>query len=159
MKVLNRDYQCPTCNAKSTVETNHIGEIYSGCKYCGNGVLYCIEPEAIKERDALPYIETTLHYYRFSIHIESQKKEYLALRKVLTKQGLHVFDSLSMNTNSMKAYKDHGVVKLYTGQVFDNQWISDVGRVHDWAETIYPNKDIKEGYYLIITNQMKEAKV
>ena len=40
--------------------------------------------------------------------------------------------------------------KVYNKDTFENQYITDKGRLFNWFEEVVPNKDIKVGYYLYI---------
>lgn len=59
---------------------------------------------------------------------------------------------------------ESGVVELDTKHLFSNQWNTlpmDGGngyRVFDWYEEAAPNRSLKRGHYLIITDEMAEAR-
>lgn len=114
-------------------------------------------------------MKTIMHYYRFNLDKEDEKKEYKALCKKLIGMGLKLFDSVSFNHS--KWYKeaikplDGQEIELETDYLFDNQWntasctTSDDGlRVFDWAEAIYSNRDVREGQWLEQTDEMKEER-
>ncbi len=42
------------------------------------------------------------------------------------------------------------VIDIFRPSTFEGQYITSVGRLHDWYEVIFPNKDIKSGYFLHI---------
>ena len=111
-------------------------------------------------------LKTKLHYYRFDISQLDQKKEYLKLKNLLESKGYKLFDSIG--PDDYEWYKkiifllNNETIELETNYIFNNQWnttpilnISEHGiRVMDWAEAIYPNRKIKEGYYLEMTSEM-----
>ena len=50
-------------------------------------------------------------------------------------------------------------IELETSCLFSNQWNTACGkRVFDWYEAIYPNRKIKEGHYLDITDEMRQIR-
>jgi len=110
--------------------------------------------------------KTILHYYRFALDKADEREQYFALCKIL-EDDLHLkkFDSISPEHS--KWYRESIVplngetIELETKFLFDNQWntaptkTSDNGlRVFDWAEAIYPNRDIREGQWLEQTDEM-----
>ena len=105
-----------------------------------------------------PKIETTLHTYRFNIYKLEEAKAYHKLCKQLRADKNR---GRWMNCISMPKTREQrdnpikpGPVTLETSHIFDNQWNSETHRVFDWYEEIYPNKDIKEGHYLEMTDEM-----
>lgn len=152
MKIQDRLYYCPVCNTESTHQTNHEGEIYVTCKVCKAGVLY------FKGGDLGEYIETKIHGYRFNIDNPDEREVYLSLKDSL--DGRKCFDARhEPGATDLKILGQQDIVRLYTRQIFDNQWISNFGRLHDWFEAIYPNKKIKEGYYLDMTPEMETLRI
>lgn len=112
-------------------------------------------------------MKTTLHYYYFNLPKES--KEYEKLCKTLRSRGLALFDSFSPSQSKFYQEKikplNGCTIELDTEYIFSNQWntkptsTSESGlRVFDWAEAIYPNRSIKEGYYLDLTDEMKHIR-
>jgi len=150
MKITIKKYHCPTCGQESNHNTNHYGEIYSGCKNCGGSVLYCIEDEGYKERDSMSQKWVRIHFYRFDIGESAQKEAYKALKKTLESQGRKKFKSI-VSYKYMEELRLGAVLfKAYNPETFDNQYITDKGRLFNWFESYVPNKDIKSGYYLYI---------
>ena len=41
------------------------------------------------------------------------------------------------------------VVEIREPKTFEGQFISNVGRIHNWYERYIPNKNLKIGYYII----------
>lgn len=157
-KISDKKYQCFACKNIETHSTNHFGEIYCTCKKCGASSMQCIEPEAIAERANRSLIVTKLHKYRYDLKDTKQRKEYLALNVELKSKGYKLFDCIS---EAKSTYWNHlpPEIKIEIDFVFDNQWNSSVGRVHDWYESIYTtNKDYKEGYWLELTEEHAKAR-
>jgi len=87
----------------------------------------------------------------------------------LRDRGLVKFDCLppsyekkEKHLDKIKELDKRGMIELDTKHMFSNQWNTPETslnlRVFDWFEYIYPNKSIKEGYYLIITDEIKELR-
>ena len=108
-----------------------------------------------------------LHYYYLTIDNKEGEDNYLKLQKDLTSKGYQLFDSVIMNHG--KFYKDKirpldgQEITIETKHLFKNQWntvsteTSESGlRLFDWAEAIFPNKDVKEGYWLEFLFDVKE---
>lgn len=119
-------------------------------------------------------MKTTLNHYRLDISKADEKAAYADLREnTLEKIG---FRAWTMNMRSGysgdpaawkfmdKIRASVGAVELETEHLFDNQWnatatdgMSEHGlRLFNWAECEYPNRDIKEGYWLDQTDEMRE---
>lgn len=150
MPITLKKYECPTCGQESNHSTNHYGEIYSGCKNCGASVLYCVESEGYAERESMTQNWVHIYFYRFDIGEECQKQAYKALKKTLESQGRKAFKSYC-TYKYMEELKSGAVLfKVYNKDTFENQYITDKGRLFNWFEEVVPNKDIKVGYYLYI---------
>lgn len=120
-------------------------------------------------------IKTALHHYRFDCSKPAEKSAYTELREnVLKKIGFPVWTmDLQYGYTANPAGWDFikkirgaaGPVELETNHVFNNQWnsapipgISENGfRLFNWSECVYPNVDIKEGYYLDQLPEMVEV--
>jgi hypothetical protein len=135
-----------------TVATNHIGEICSGCKNCNGIVLYCTEPEEIKPReDITDTAKAIFHKYRFDIMEPGELRQYEDLCEEIKRLDYKKFDSIRRNQFRREFFHyidDKREVKLYKPSKFKTQYITDVGRLHNWYEIIFPNKAIKFGYYV-----------
>jgi len=138
--------------------------IWSGCKKCGNSNLICIEDEALAERGENhgEILETKLHHYRYDIDDPKDYGAWIHTKEQLKLEGLEVFDTIAMDLRKKRNWyanikKLEGqTIYLETKYLFNNQWNTVRGlRLMDWAETIYPNKDINEGYWLEQTNEMR----
>ena len=114
-------------------------------------------------------IGTTLHYYKFSIDNASEKAQYNAMVRVIRKNINGRFRSYSQITpkngystsdwlKNIKKF-DGKIVTLELKYLFENQWNTKEGiRMFDWFEAAYPNKNLREGYYLEITNEIKDIR-
>lgn len=118
-------------------------------------------------------IKTTLNAYHFDVSKEEEAQAYKELCESLRAKGLKVFSTIQnpsskefRNFRDIVNSLDGGYVELETKHIFNNQWNSapipgqsENGlRLMDWAESIFPNKDIKEGYYLEQTPEMAELR-
>lgn len=156
-KISTKQYQCLVCKNIEPHSTNHFGEIYCSCKNCGNTGLQCIDPEAIAARKDNPTIKTKLNKYRFDISQPDQNTEYKKLSKELKANGYKLHDSISgIKHNYFDLLPTE--ILIDTSYVFDNQWNSNAGRVFDWKEEVYPNKKIKQGYWLELTKDHAKAR-
>jgi hypothetical protein len=100
-------------------------------------------------------LQTRLTRYRFDISEPNQEKQYKALMRQLCKP---------FRANADRLPKE-GPIILETEHLFQNQWNSapradsEVGwRVFDHFQAIYLNKFIKEGYYLEMTQEMRDIR-
>jgi hypothetical protein len=103
-----------------------------------------------------PFIITILHFYYLHLDIEQEKVEYFKLLDTL--KDRKKFDALMLNPfRTFEKFKefDGKEIHLYSDWVTENQWASQESlRFFDWQEAVYPNKKIKAGYYLDITEEM-----
>ncbi len=123
----------------------------------------CVEPEAVTYRESIPKVKTIITPYRFDFDIDDQEQEYKKLYKVLseTSKGLF-FESARMSwqgsvvKQAIKVFSPKSNILLMADFSPGGQWNTDQGmRVHDWHENEYPNKRVKAGYYLEVTQEMK----
>lgn len=124
-------------------------------------------------------IKTTLHHYRFDLTDDAQRAAYDKLRaETLNGIGFPVW-TMNADYHSPGARKPtedfiskvratvgrvsntHGItsgpVELETAHLFANQWNSTELRLFNWAECVYANRKIREGYYLEQTDEMREV--
>ena len=148
MKITNKLYYCPVCNNEENHSTNHFGEIYTSCRKCGNSVLYCKENV---EKLSNPDKQAKIIFYHFNVEKENEKEAYFNLKTELKNKGYKIFNVIT-EYKSIQALKSHDqkIISIYDFTQFDNQYVTDIGRVFNWYEAVYPNKRIKEGYYLIL---------
>lgn len=153
--VTRKEYYCPVCGNKEMHTTNHFQEIYCKCKICGNNPLYYGNPKIheLAYKD-ITYIQAILHYYYYDLNSACDYTVYNKLVNFLQKNNKYsVFvsnGSCACSDIRFRALKKHDgkKVTLYNPLQFDNQFVSNVGRVFKWKEAMHPNKRIKEGYYL-----------
>lgn len=146
MKIAKRVYYCPMCGHDEVHETNHQGEIYCPCKACGSSPLYCRE---IDSHAGVPFITAILHAYRFNIENPDDKQAYSVLCDSLKAIGFRKFKVLTeYRTSQAEASHDGEKVKLFNPDQWPDQYVSNIGRLHQWKEGHVPNPSIKAGYYL-----------
>lgn len=152
MEYKQRLYGCPVCGWQKEIGTNHTGEIYVECGNCRNSPLYFAEKDMNAGRE---YGLAVLHYYRYDLSDEvSDAPAYRELRARLKAQGFKVWKEPDRTPYKpgadVRAYERHNgaTVRLYDPAQFDNQYVSNLGRLHQWKEATYLNKKIKEGYWL-----------
>lgn len=148
MKCKIRFYYCGLCGKFSKHETNHTREIYTPCRKCGNSVLYC----ATDNRTEVPVdAVATVNYYRYDISKPEQHRAYKELYATLLDLDYVLFDCLPSKHEYLQQIKQIGfTVNIFKINTFKSQYITNVGRLHEWYEEIFPNKDIKSGYFLTI---------
>jgi hypothetical protein len=153
MPITLKQYYCPTCGNQENHSTNHYGEIYCNCRKCGNSPLYCSE---VNSHEGLPFLNATIHFYSFDIGTEEGARGYSELSRYLNQDLDYKGKKFAVLTQykEWQAVKSHDgeSIKLYNPDQFDNQFVSNIGRVFYWKEAVYPNRDIKDGYYLVIDN-------
>ena len=149
MAITTKKYYCPACKNEENHSTNHYGEIYTRCRACGNFPMYCAENKEMRIPDA----KAKMVVYRFNLndYDENHKQdriEYKILCEKLSKQ--HKKFNTFVEHKQMKALEQHDqeIVDIYNRNQFESQYVTSIGRLHDWFESIFPNKGIKVGYYL-----------
>jgi len=159
-KVTNKKYQCPACKAERMIETNHFGETYSGCKKCAGMVMYCIEAEGLAAMRSRSSVEAFIYPYRFDISNNSDFDKYKNLERKMESLGYKNFNTLAPGFGKPSLAKivgfnnSHTRLSIYDKEQFDNQYVSSLGRVHQWSESIYHNRSIKEGYYILFDKEV-----
>jgi hypothetical protein len=113
----------------------------------------CIELEALAHNAAIPTISAVIHSYRFSIDTTEGLTAYRLLReRIKAQSGAVKFASVSagqFNWYKRIAEQDGETIQLQTDYLFSNQWNTACGkRLMDWAEAVYSNRNVKEGYWL-----------
>lgn len=117
-------------------------------------------------------IRTKIKYYRYELDKPEDNKRYKLLSDCLKNQGLKLFDCISLELqsyekktnffNKIKQLENKGFIELETEYIFNNQWNTTEEslnlRVFDWYEEIYPNRKIKEGYYLEVNKEMNQIR-
>lgn len=116
-------------------------------------------------------LRATLHAYRFNLAIPTEATAYSSLVARLELAGLKKFATISSRTKGSRDFEkkiaqlDGQTVEIDGTFLFSDQWntkpiadISDAGmRLMGWNEDIFPNPQIKEGYWLDRSSQMLEA--
>lgn len=99
-------------------------------------------------------MKTKLTSYCFDTNrVEQDKIDHQILYDELIKT--HYFFNVLGNTRDKSITSQ--IVEFDTTHIFSNQWNTTNGlRVHEWYEPIYPNKGLKKGYYLELTDEMKD---
>jgi hypothetical protein len=86
------------------------------------------------------------------------KEEYFAMINRLREE---VGRGTSMGGDGFKKpwWTEPTEIELETDWLFNNQWNTKCGkRVYDWCEETVPNRSMKRGYYLVITEEMREVR-
>lgn len=154
-KLKLRKYFCPWCEHTTETHTNHEGEIYPGCKNCGSGVLYHRYPMHPDTKKA------KIHTYYLSLIKDEDEERYQDIISECSMAGYKLWETNSdfltpsQRRAWIKALREHMLeggleVTLFNPNQFDNQYVSNLGRLHQWYEFKVPNSDIKIGYYLEI---------
>lgn len=114
-------------------------------------------------------LTTRLIAYRFDTNNVDQKAAYRKMVRRLREQGLKMFETWGGKTTHYEIGKrlENHAIQLETKHVFGDQWntapiagVSESGvRVHNWAQDAKQDcaKHIKAGYYLEITDAMRET--
>ena len=115
-------------------------------------------------------IKTVFHRYHFNMTVPFQAEEYQKLKdKTLTKLGFKVWDVIVRTQEASEFYDkilniaEGSIIELETKNLFDDQWntdpiqgIFDSGfRAFNWVEFQFTNRNIKAGYWLEQTQEMR----
>ncbi len=104
-------------------------------------------------------MQTTVNVYRFDISKPEEKKQYLELCKTLENKGLKKFaysnpEKFDVRQNFLNKLREIKTFEIDTNFIHENQFNTKPlegekkgFHLMDWSEPIFPNKDIKEGYY------------
>ena len=99
-------------------------------------------------------MKAEIKHYRFNISCPKQDKEYRKLRNKLRKTV-----KKAMPHMGPCKLRDVTEVTLDPKYLFDNQWNTKEGyRVMEWQYSVHENKDIKEGYYLVLPKEAVELR-
>lgn len=91
-------------------------------------------------------INLKINKYRLDISKENEAKQYEDIKAICKELKYKLFDVINPTKHYLKDLPLEGLVD--TEFLFENQYSLENHRIHDWYEAIYPNKSIKEGYYL-----------
>lgn len=152
MKIKTKNYICLVCGNEEKHATNHRGDIYCNCRKCGNGQLSI---KGTKPKG----IETEIKHYWFDISKPEEAEQWKQLKQARKAAGAKLFEAIGAeNFKYWECLRLLKTVHLETNYVFDNQWNSSAGRLFDFYCGIVPNKKIKRGYYLELTEEHKKAR-
>lgn len=148
-----KKYMCLVCGNVENHSTNHFGEIYCTCRKCKSMVLECMEETAINSRNTLEKVSAKIYFYEFNLKDIVQKEAYKNLCDSLKEKEykkFHVLSEYSSWSAFQKTANDlNGKVEITKPKTFEGQFISNVGRIHNWYERCIPNKSLKIGYYIV----------
>lgn len=112
-----------------------------------------MEEPAINSRKILEKVSAKIYFYEFNLTNELEKEGYKNLCLNLKEKGcrkFHVISEYSSWSAFQKTVNElNGNVEITDPKTFEGQFISNVGRIHDWNERYIPNKNLKIGYYII----------
>lgn len=114
----------------------------------------------MNELSNAPVLRTRLTAYRIDTSTAEGQDEYDRLKAKMSEDGIKRFRVYSLNRREWDVIS--GDVDLECRHVFDNQWNttdtspSNPGfRVFDWYEGIVPNRKLRIGHYLEMTDEMR----
>tara|TARA_R100000951_G_scaffold28527_1_gene24456 strand:+ start:654 stop:1490 length:837 start_codon:yes stop_codon:yes gene_type:complete len=99
--------------------------------------------------------------YRLNLGVPEEAAQYAEIERRAKALGHKLFDSSSMRKDISTYLKNLPTVfYVETDYLFKNQYNTEEGhRIFDWSEEIYPNRDIKEGYFITSgVDELREAK-
>lgn len=97
------------------------------------------------EREFTPMFKVNKYY--LNLDKEQDHQEYL---KICERQkGVKLFNVLvSPRSTYLDQLPENEIISVHQAESFEDQFITNKGRLHTWFEAVYPNRRIKEGYYL-----------
>lgn len=148
-----KKYKCLVCGNEENHSTNHFGEIYCACRKCKSRGMECVEETAINSRKTLEKVSATIVFFEFDVKDPIQKEAYKIVCNHLKEkeyEKFHVLSEYSFWSAFQKTVKEsNGKVEITEPNTFKDQFVSNVGRIHNWYERCIPNKSLKIGYYII----------
>jgi hypothetical protein len=96
-------------------------------------------------------IEIQIETYRFDTSKQDDKIKYEMLVTQLKARGLKLLDYIQdpRTYHTTDKHIESGIYHVETKHLFNNQYNTEEGfRVFEWSEPIFPNRHIKEGYYI-----------
>ena len=98
--------------------------------------------------------------YSYDTSYAGPAEEYIKLCAALRERGLKKLDYLERRPymERMEVAVPEGKHRVETKHLFNNQYNTETHRVFEWSECIFPNKNIKEGYYIKDTEGFRELK-
>jgi hypothetical protein len=96
-------------------------------------------------------IKVKINKYYLDISKDDEKEQYQKIKNICKELGHKLFDCVSsVGYEKNKSFFDNlptsGIIE--TEFLFNNQYNVEKFRIHDWSETIFPNKCVKKGYFL-----------
>jgi len=170
MSMSNKPYKCADCGVEFETDTNHHKSTWNNCKVCRNQnsrSLCMTEEGSILREEGRTTITTQIVCYRYDVCRPDHRVAHELVLDTLAEMRTKLGGVLKCQANSTKLLVGkYGIekcgetttsdIELNTDYLYDNQWLTPDGpRVFDSHEVIYPNKDIKEGYYLVITDEIR----
>jgi len=150
-----KNYYCAVCRAEYPHSTNHYGQIYISCKNCGNGSLECKDMDPEDTGEPVRTLPVNIHHFRLNIENPEESLQFEEIKADMKARGQKCFEVTEIKYSKYwDIFKSRARVHIRTEHVFENQWNSDLGRVHDFYLSVYPNKKIKNGYYLDLTPEL-----
>ncbi len=175
----DKPYKCADCGTHFITWTNHHGTTWNNCKKCSNqnSLSLCMTDEgiALRQVDRDNTIEADIITYRLNMDLEEDRTIYSDIKQTLKEMGtklwqVHHFQGGSTiylvkrfkdpeQETQYKGYMKEDKIKLSTNHMFDNQWTEPDGpRICDSHEVEYPNSSIKEGYFIKITDEIRDLR-
>jgi DNA-directed RNA polymerase subunit RPC12/RpoP len=175
----DKPYKCADCGSTFITWTNHHGTTWNNCKKCSNqnSLSLCMTDEgiALRQEDRDNTIEVEIVTYRLNTDTPEGREQYDKILEHLEEMGTKWWQVMEFQAGSIKhlikrfqdpeqlnklqGYIRTDRIKLSTRWISSNQWNEPDGpRVFDSHEIEYPNKPVKEGYYLIITDEIRELR-
>lgn len=102
-------------------------------------------------------IKTVMTAYWFNLDDPNQWQAYADLKLERASQGIPLLDMIT--GGKYPTGNGSREVTIETTCIFSNQWNTTEERLFDWFEGIYPNKRIKAGHYLQITDEMRSIRL
>lgn len=160
MKYEQKLCKCPVCETEYMNGLNHEGSFWVECKNCHFwGQQICVTPAALAYIEQCPKIVTQLTGYYLDISKAEDARFYKQILKSLEgRPKFEVTGPEPWRKNMIRKFREENrnSVTLMANFAPGGQWNTVEGyRIHDWHEHIFPNKKIKEGYFLNISQEMK----
>ena len=163
MKITNKTYYCPVCTNETKRNTNHFGEIYPTCEVCDCNTMYLKDKEH-GFKFSMDGFTVKIVPYKFDLSIVSHQRMYDILKNHLENDlNYEICDVTAPSFGKSRFHEkswNQSVcnIPVIKPEQFKEQYITSKGRLHQWFEYIFPNKNIVSGYYLILPSNIIYAK-
>lgn len=156
MSITIKQYYCPLCGNEEKHSTNHYGTIYCACKNCGSTCLYCKDFLEGVTKISKKIVNVRLKTYCYNISIPEERLEYKHfLENMKENYPFKCLKSFSSHKRMELIKKHQGEeIDIYIDSMFSNRAYTNIGHLFYWYEEVYPNKNIKSGYYLIDIDEL-----